>query len=144
MKAEQFARLQQLVESEDEIRRAVREHEQARERRGRRLIAGSTPALASSRLQTLVRRYAGQSNVRLDRIDAVGEPQEADGGLFALPVGVTGRGDVYGLVDLLFYLQHGEKLLIIDELSVSGATQRRDSLEMLDWTMRLHGLYAGE
>ena len=31
------------------------------------------------------------------------------------------RGDIYGLVDLLFYLQHGEKLLVIDDLRVGDA-----------------------
>ncbi|NIW37939.1 MAG: hypothetical protein GWN32_16075, partial [Gemmatimonadetes bacterium] len=52
------------------------------------------------------------------------------------------RGDVYGLVDFLFYLQNGEKLLVIDELNVnSGRLRRSTEEELLSWTVRLHGLY---
>ncbi len=64
------------------------------------------------------------------------------------PVGLrlTVRGDVYGLVDFLFYLQNGEKLLVLDELRVTAsgraATRASAGAELLSWSVRLHAFHA--
>jgi hypothetical protein len=65
-------------------------------------------------------------------------------------VRLQGQGDIYGLTDFLFRLQHGERLLILDEISVTAgyspggysaegyAPTDRDRLV---WNVRAHGLY---
>jgi hypothetical protein len=88
--------------------------------------------------------------VTLERVDVVGEPKPTEEGLPAIPVQLSGQGDIYGLVDLLYYLQHGEKLLIIDEIQVTGAQSFAEGLgegtlpsnsDLLQWSVRLHGPY---
>jgi hypothetical protein len=51
------------------------------------------------------------------------------------------RGDIYGLVDLLFYLQQGEKLLVIDDLRVSAS---RGAENLLTMSLGLHGYYRSQ
>lgn len=144
-KAEQAARLEALVESEAELRAVVDELQARRDRRSRRLLTGTTPVLAASVLQTLVRSYAEESLVTLQRIDAARDFEAADDGLVPIGLQVTARGDVYGLVELLYLLQHGEKLLVIDDLRVNAAARRtaRDQA-IITWTINLHGYYAPE
>src|SRR5438034_1176747 len=90
--------------------------------------------------------------VLLDRVDAAGEPRPDKPGLLAIPVQLQGRGDVYGLVDFLYRLQHGEKLLVTDELSLNAGFEPVLTAELegggggarpqnLSWSLRLHGLY---
>lgn len=144
-KAEQLARLQALVENEVALRETAARLEDDRERSAQRLLAGSTPALAASNLQTLLRGYAEQSRVTLDRVDVAREFEADSAGLILVPADLYVYGDVYGLIDFLFYLQNGEKLLVLDELGVN-ATQRRSQTgpEMLSWTLSLHGFYVTE
>ena len=68
----------------------------------------------------------------------------------AIPVQLSGQGDIYGLIDLLYYLQHGEKLLIIDEIQVNSAQAFAETMaegtlpgnsNLLQWSVRLHGPY---
>jgi hypothetical protein len=144
-KAEQLARLQALVDNEAVLRETATRLEDDRERRAQRLLPGSTPALAGSSLQTLVRGYAEQSRITLDRVDVAREFEADSAGLIPVPADLVVHGDVYGLVDFLFYLQNGEKLLVIDELSVSAAQRRSQTgPEMLSWTVSLHGFYVTE
>jgi hypothetical protein len=61
---------------------------------------------------------------------------------------LQGQGDVYGLVDFLFRVQHGERLLVIDELLVNAGSVRpgpQDSVSVrpMAWSLRAHGLYPG-
>ena len=115
-------------------------------------MSGATPALSASTLQGLLQRYADESAVQLDRVDAAGEPRPDKPGLLAIPVQLQGRGDVYGLVDFLYRLQHGEKLLVTDELSLNAGFEPVLTAELegggggarpqnLSWSLRLHGLY---
>jgi type II secretory pathway component PulM len=140
-KAEQVARLQVLVESEAELIQFVTELEQGRSRRSRRLLVGTTPALAASTLQTLVRSYAEQSRVSLQRVNLSGESEPEDNGLTPVGLQVTVLGDLYGLVDFLYFLQHGEKLLVIDELQVNANPRRGVTQQLMSWSLRLHGYY---
>jgi hypothetical protein len=143
-KTEQVARLQALLESQGPLQERADALERIRDQRARRLLTGSTPALAASSLQMLIRDYAGRSRVRLERVDVDRDMEAGEQGLTPVALQLTARGDIYGLVDFVFHLQSGEKVLAIDELRVSaGAGGRiRGGAELLAWTIRLHGLYA--
>ena len=140
-KAEQLSRLQSLVDSEAALQQVVDELEQGRSRRGRRLLVGTTPALAASTLQTLVRSYADQSRVTLQRVNLSGQDEPEESGLTPVGLQVTVLGDLYGLVDFLYFLQNGEKLLVIDELQVTANPRRGAAQQLMSWTLRLHGYY---
>jgi type II secretory pathway component PulM len=143
-KAEQLVRLESLVNSEEALQRAVAELEQGRSRRSRRLLVGTTPALAASTLQTLVRSYAEESRVTLQRVNLSGQAEPEESGLAPVGLQVTVQGDVYGLVDFLYFLQNGEKLLVIDELQVNSSRRRGVAQQLMSWTLRLHGFYVEE
>ncbi len=143
MRSEQLARLEALISREDSVRQQLVELRQARAGAGRLLLAGETAAVAASSLQLLLNRYATESRVVLDRVDAVSRTTEAEGSIEEIPARVTVRGDIYGLVDLLFYLQHGEKLLVIDDLRVSGVRAGLRAEDLLTVTVNLHGYYRG-
>jgi hypothetical protein len=146
----QWQRLQSLVASEALLRRAVDTERRADRDAGGLLTTGATPALGASSLQVLLRTYAEQSSTQLDRVDVAAEPTPSRPGLLAIPVRLQGQGDIYGLTDFLFRLQHGERLLVIDEISVTAgyspggyaaegyAPSDRDRLV---WNLRAHGLY---
>jgi type II secretory pathway component PulM len=140
-KAALVTRLQSLVSSEAELEDAVAQLEDSRYQRIRRLLTGSTPALAASTLQTLMRSYAERSRVRLERVYVDREFEVAENGLTPVGMQMVVRGDVFGLVDFLFYLQNGEKLLVIDELRINAGAVRRDE-QLMSWNVRLHGVYA--
>lgn len=143
-KIEQAARLQALLDNQPALEEAVGVLEQTRDRRARRLLTGSTAALAASSLQTLMRSYAERSRVRLERIDVNPDEEPGQYGLTPIGLQLTVSGDLFGLVDFVFYLQNGEKMLVIDELRISGASggMGRTGTELLAWTVLLHGLYA--
>src|SRR6266566_3138886 len=95
--------------------------------------------------QGLLQRYADESSVQLDRVDVAGQPRADKPGLLATPVQLQGQGDIYGLVDFLYRLQHADKLLVLDELTLSagfvGAFAGGTAHQNLSWSLRLHGLY---
>jgi len=142
MRGEQLARLEALIAREETVRQRLVDLQQARASAGRLLLAGETAAVAGSSLQLVLNRYAAESRVVLDRVDVVRSSGE-EGGITEIPARVAVRGDVYGLVDLLFYLQHGEKLLVIDDLRVSETRGSRSDQDLLTVSMSLHGYYRG-
>lgn len=139
---ERWTRLQALVASQAELRRALAEQQRSLQMSVGLLATGPTPALAASNLQALVQRYAEESVVQLDRIFVAGEAKADSQGLIAIPVQLQGQGDVYGLVDFLFRLQHGEKLLVIDDMTLNAGLQQTDRRDFVTWSLTLHGLYA--
>lgn len=139
---DQLVRLQTLVASQTQLRRALEEQQRVLGVSVGLLATGSTPALAASNLQALVQRYAEESVVQLDRIFVAGEARPDSQGLMAIPVQLQGQGDIYGLVDFLFRLQHGEKLLVIDDMSVTAGLPHTDRREYVTWSITMHGLYA--
>ncbi len=142
LRAEQVARLKSLIDQEDAIRTAAETLHEERMFAGRRLLEGNTAAVAASGLQQLINRYAEESSVSLDRVDVAGDLATEPGELLAIPARLAGRADVYGLVDLLFYLQQGEKLLVIDDLRVSTTRATGPGVNLITWSMNLHGYYA--
>jgi hypothetical protein len=139
---EQRDRLRALVAGESAFRQALEARRTARGIWGGRLVSGSTPALAASELQALVRRYAELSAVEVDRVNVVGEPTPIEGGLTAIPLQLTAQGDIHGLVQLLSFIQDGERLLVVDDLTVTAGAPRSDGVQLLTWSMRLRGPYA--
>jgi hypothetical protein len=142
---DRWVRLEALVASEGRLRQALNRERSARHASGDLLAVGATPALAGSGLQTLLRRYAEESMLQLDRVDVAGQPKADRRGLLEIPVALQGHGDIYGLVDFLFRVQHGERLLVIDELLVSTGfvrpLARESEARPLAWSLRVHGLY---
>ena len=142
LRAEQAARLKSLIDQEDAIRGAVDVLREERSFAGRRLLEGNTPAVAASGLQQLINRYAQESRVSLDRVDVAGDLGSEPAELLAIPAQLAGRADIYGLVDLLFYLQQGEKLLVIDDLRVGTTRAIGPQADLVTWSIDLHGYYA--
>jgi hypothetical protein len=146
----QLARLEALVAGEQTIRRAVGERQRARPSLRTRLLSGASPALAGSNLLALLQQYAVQSRVSLDRVGVVDESEPAADGLPALPVQLSARGDIYGLVNFLANIQYGEKLLVIDEITVNSIanfgefSESPGDTDLLNWTLRLQAPYMVE
>src|SRR5438445_2140553 len=148
---EQWLRLAALAASTDRLRRAVDERTLAHATDEARLVTGATPALAASALQGLLQRYADESSVQLNRVDVASQPRPDQPGLLAIPVQLQCQGDVYGLVDFLYRLAGGEKLLSLADFTLHagftmgpapGSGPRRDRApQPLSWSLRLHGLY---
>jgi type II secretory pathway component PulM len=137
--------LQSLIQEQSGLRQSLASRQRAHPSVRARLLTGSTPALAASDLQALLQRYADQSQVNLDRVDPVAEPGAPQKGeLPAIPVRLTGQGDIYGLTALLNNVQHGEKLLVVDELSVNAGGVAGSHPDVLVFSVRLHGLYRAE
>jgi type II secretion system (T2SS) protein M len=142
LKQTQLTQLQTLVASSAVIRKNLAERQAARVALRQRLLTGSTLALAASNLQALLQGYADASQVSLDRVDVVAAPGTERGqGLPAVPVRLSGQGDIYGLTSLLDRLQNGEKLLVIDELSVNAGGVAGYRPDLLVFSVRLHGAY---
>jgi type II secretory pathway component PulM len=143
-KQTQLAQLRSLAEGEATMRQSLAAGRRSRTELLERLLTGATPALAASSLQALLQNYADQSRVALERVDLVAEPgAPSDEGLPAIPVQLSGQGDIHGLSDLLFRLHYGRKLLVIDELRVTGISSDH-APNRLHFSVRLHGAYATE
>ena len=146
---EQWMRLATLATSRDRLQHALDEQQRAFAADEARLVSGATPALAASMLQGLLQRYADESAVQLDRVDVAGQPRPDKPGLLAIPVQLQGQGDIYGLVDFLYRLERGEKLLVVDDLTLNAgfawmptpAFAGGRQSQRLTWSVRLHGLY---
>lgn len=143
-KESQLGRLRALVQNQAAIQSGlvVRQREGTALRE--RLLTGATPALAASEVQALLQAYADRSQVSLDRVDVVANPGAADSsGLPAIPVRLSGQGDIYGLSELLTRLQYGGKLLVVDELQVTGGNPSYGP-DLLNFSIRVHGAYSQE
>jgi len=140
LKVGQLARLESVLAEEKSVRESLAELERKRQSADRRLLAGATAAVAGSSLQLLLNRYATESGMELQRVDAVGQT-DSIGPLQRIPARITVRGDIRGLVDILQRLQGGEKLLVVDEMRVSSSPGFRGEVDQLTATVGLHGYY---
>lgn len=141
VKAQQLARLEGMVAREAEFAGVVAALEEQRRRGADRLLHGSTPALAASRLQSILTRYAEQSRLRLGNIDLARETEIEAEALTPIPVRLSASGDIHGLVDFLAYIRDGDPLIVIDEMAVRSNPSRFGSPELLTVTLRLHGFH---
>jgi type II secretory pathway component PulM len=138
---ERHARLAGLVAAEPALRRALGERRSAQGGTMRLLLAGASPALAASNLQALLQQYAEESLVQLNRVDVAGALRSERPGLASVPVLLQGQGDIHGLVDFLYRIQHGERLLVIEDLSINTRSTYLREDQSLTWSLRAHGLY---
>jgi type II secretory pathway component PulM len=137
--------LRTLVEGEATAKQTLTLRQRARGAVRQRLLMGSTPALAASSLQALLQAYADTSRVTLDRVDLAADPGTGgDQDLLPIPVRLSGQGDIYGLTGLLNRLQHGGKLLVMDELSVNAGGVAGFKPDLLVFSVRLHGAHSPE
>ena len=140
--AEQLARLEALLAQRAALDSAVSALRRDRTQAAERLLAGNTAAVAASSLQRLINRYAEESRVRLDRVDVAGAGASTGDTLVSIPARLTGQGDIYGLVDLLFYLQQGRTLLVIDDFRAnSGRGAAAGGSGLLAWSISLRGFH---
>jgi len=142
MRAEQLARIEALIAGREKVERRLTELQGAHADAGQRLLEGGTMAVAASSLQLLLNRYAAESKVTLERVDVVSQAGAPDS-ITQVPARIAVRGDIYGLVDLLFYLQHGQKLLVIDDFRAMDGQAGRSADGLLTATVSLHGYYRG-
>jgi len=142
IKAEQLARLQSVLAQEGSTRESVAGMEQERLHADRRLLAGATVAVASSTLQLLLNRYAAESGMDLQRVDAVGQTA-GTGPLQRVPARITVQGDIRALVDLLALLHRSETLLAVDEMRVSASPGFDRAPDLLTASIGLHGYWGG-
>jgi hypothetical protein len=144
---DQWTRLVGLLANADRLRDVVTTRQLAFAADADRLVSGATPALAASTLQGLLQRYADESAVQFDRVDVAGDPHTLGSGLLAIPVQLQARSDVYGLVSFLYRLERGDKLLVIDELTLNagldGGGDEPRGPQTLAWTLSVHGFYGG-
>lgn len=145
---EQWTRLQGLVAGEAQLRRTLDEQKRAQRGTLELLLTGATPALAASNLQALLQQYAEESLAQLNRVDVAGQPKVDRPGLLSVPIMLQGQGDIYALVDFLSRLQHGPRLLVVDEISITSRSAWQSAslkgAQPLSWSIRAHGFYPGQ
>ena len=137
---ERVRRYEALLSDEPGLKQEMEQRRRAA--RAGRLVPGVTPAVAASNVQSLLQRYARESGVRLDRVDVVGEPETSSDGIAAIPLQLSAQGDIHGLVALLERVQHGDRLLLISDVTIGAGTLRADSVQILSFTIRLSGAWA--
>lgn len=141
VKAEQRARMVGLVMREADIRARVAEIREGGVQAARALVAGETHAVAASALVTLLNGYARDTGIELERVDLTAVEDSAMAGLVPIPLEVSGRGPLSGLVDLLFYLRYGDKLILIDDFYVNATTAGPSADEVV-WGATMRAYYA--
>ena len=137
MRAEQVARLRWLVEHEPELRKTTAERI-ARSGTGSRpqLLAGRSPALAASALQTLVQGYADEAGITVRELDVAGAPDSSSASNETIPATISAIGDIWGVSSFVSRLQHGSTLIDIREIGVSPNPALRGELLQLSLVLR--------
>ena len=141
-RSEQVARLTWLAEHESELRQATAERIARSGSVDRpRLLAGRSPALAASALQTLVQGYADESGITVRELNVAGAPDSSSVATEAIPASVSAIGDIWGVSSFVSRLQHGSTLIDIREIGVSPNPALRG--ELLQLSLGLRAPYGG-
>jgi hypothetical protein len=85
-----------------------------------RPVSAATAALAAGVLQSVLQRYADESE-----LNVAGEPDSTATPLAALPATLIAIGDVFGVAELLSRVQQGNTLLEVREMTVQVNPARR-------------------
>jgi hypothetical protein len=142
MRSEQVARLRWLADHESELQRAASEQFARTGSVERpRLLAGRSPALAASALQTLVQGYADESGVTVRELNVAGALDSTSAGADAVPATISAIGDIWGVSNFVSRLQHGTTLIDIREIGVTPNPALRG--ELLQLSLVLRAPYAG-
>lgn len=136
-RAAQVARLRWLAEHESTLRESAADRIARATGVGRpRLLAGRSPALAASALQTLVQGYADEAGITVRELNVAGAPDSNSSGAEAIPATVSAVGDIWGVSDFVSRLQHGTTLIDIREIGVSPNPALRGELLQLSLVLR--------
>jgi Tfp pilus assembly protein PilO len=126
-----LTRRQELISRKAEIASELQAMNARIETLNARFLPASTPAVAASELQKLVKELAAEASteVRSERI----MPPVERGELLEIPIEITVSGEVRQLVDLLSRLDAAPKLLAVENLRVRvvNISQPRDLLATL-------------
>ncbi len=126
-----LARRQELVSRKAAIAAELQALNARIETLNARFLPASTPAVAASELQKLVKDLAASASteVRSERI----MPPVERGELLEIPIEITVSGEIRQLVDLLSRLEGAPKLLAVQDLRVRvvNISQPRDLLATL-------------
>lgn len=137
MEAERVARLRGLAASLDTLRKVAGEGAR-RERELRPLyLTGGTPQVAAAALSAALGEIADRSRVEILREGVL--PATPAGAATAVPLLVTARGDLPGLLDLLQEIERGPLLLTVEQLTVSADPRERPGVPSLTLTLRVAG-----
>jgi type II secretory pathway component PulM len=90
-----------------------------------RPVSAATAALAAGVLQSVLQRYADESQLSVSELNVAGEPDSTATPLAGLPATLIAIGDVFGVADLLSRVQQGNTLLEVRELTVQVNPARR-------------------
>ena len=141
-RAEQVARLKWLAEHEPELQKAAAERiARSGSVERPRLLAGRSPALAASALQTLVQGYADEAGITVRELNVAGAPDSSSVTSEAIPATVSAIGDIWGVSGFVSRLQHGSTLIDIREIGVSPNPALHG--ELLQLSLVLRAPYAG-
>jgi hypothetical protein len=136
-RAERVARLKWLAEHEPELQKAAAERiARSGSVERPRLLAGRSPALAASALQTLVQGYADEAGITVRELNVAGAPDSSSVTSEAIPATVSAIGDIWGVSGFVSRLQHGSTLIDIREIGVSPNPALRGELLQLSLVLR--------
>ena len=136
-RAEQVARLEWLAAHEPELRTAAAERiARSGSVERPRLLAGRSPALAASALQTLVQGYADEAGITVRELNVAGAPDSSLVSNESIPATVSAIGDIWSVSSFVSHLQHGSTLIDIREIGVSPNPALRGELLQLSLVLR--------
>jgi len=118
-----LARHLQTIAMEEEYQKAMNERKLQGADPSGRLISGNTPALAAAELSNLIRSFAEESNVYINRENV--NPSRQTGSHQKISLQLTITSDVIGLKDFLYLIQSDDKLLDVESLTVTSRVKRR-------------------
>lgn len=102
-----------------------------------RPLGGPNDALVAAALQSLLQRYADESQLSVTELNVAGAPDTTVSALPMLPATLIALGDIEGVADLLARVQGGETLLDLREFTVQVNPARASAGggELLQLTM---------
>ena len=90
----------------------------------KRLLPGSTAALAAVNLQEFIKKVAGAEGIEIETMRVM-SARQAEGSSYTLvPLRFVITSDMRQLKDLLFQIESGPRLLIVRELRVDSRAER--------------------
>lgn len=111
-----LAKARARIAQRDTVQSQLDEASQAVEQLSKRFLPGSTPPLAASELQKLIKELATEANVEV-RSERILQPVER-GELLEVPVEITVSGKIRETVGFLSRLEETTKFLTLQDLKV--------------------------
>jgi len=118
-----LAKYRRTIAMEELYRKALQQRKEQGIDVSGRLISGNTPALAAAELSSLIRKFAEDTNVHINRENV--NPTKETGSHQKISLQLSISSDVIGLRDFLYKIQSDEKLLDVESLTVNSRVTRR-------------------